>query len=1199
MVRRTFIGFVALLAASASITVGAAPASAASVDPSDVATSVQGLNVAVSWTDGDATGVTGYAVTTVPQSPEVDVPAGASSAVLAGLRPGISYTVRVAAQTASGAGTQVAAPSAVSTQAPGGSYVAVNPARILDTRIGVGAPTGATQLVSLTVLGRGGIPATGVSAVALNVTVNQPMTGGYVTVYPAGVDRPVASNLNFPAGATQANLVVAQVGTGGNVELYSSASAQLIADVSGYYTTTATASPSTGLYHALPPSRLLDTRVGTGGTTGAVGPGKSINLQVTGVGGVPATGVSAVVLNITETASTAASYVTAYPAGTSQPRTSTLDFSAGLTLANRVVVRVGQNGMVTLYNYTGNVQLIADVTGWYTDGADASIGGSYYVALSPHRLVDTRLGIGAPQAPLGQGGVLAVQVAGIDSLPADNVSTPATAAALTVTSTRNTTAMYATVYPSLSARPLASDLDAPPGRTMPNLTLSALGIGGGVEIYNSGGTTDFVVDLSGYYIGDVHVPSSTLTPPAAAVTSVSQGTDGPTSITLAAATPAPHVGQIIAATASDKAPDGVLGQVTSVATDPSGASTAALQPATLQQALGDADIVLAAPLGANDVTSTQTGSQAAVSRPGKLGSINVQQLRARSVAGPNADPPITGSETNQCSGDVSSSVTTTHSFNPTLVFEAHLGHRGFIPSVTATAGISVTQQLGTSITYSGKASCSWNKQLTQYQFKPITFEVGAVPVVIAPVFTLTLSATASGAAQLSASVQQTANAQAGIRFDNGDLSPYSSLTNNITHTGPTLTVANATASVSLTADLEGKLYGLAGPDASLTATLNAKADITKSPWWTLGFTLDAGAALHFKLLFAHVDVSYTFNILTSTVAQASTTGSGTISGRVTDSAGHPLKGAAIWLITDGIPVQGTSTAADGTYTVSTVQPGQYTIEFVGGAATGGISDAAGYVTCYDASRVVTVVPGSTNSGINCALQSGVEIKGTVSDPSGHPIAYNVTAEAQLTNDPNAQVATGWNTTGADGTYDIRALPAGPYEVCFLSKASINRSARFAGYAPQCYNGAQPSTGGTVLTLVGGQVVTGVNARLAPGGAISGRVTDPSGSGLGDVSISIVGEGSTTGSGFDTFQYTPPFGFGTSIDGTYTIGNLDPGTEYRVCFDGADALLGGYGATPAHYGKQCYDHVAESGSPTLVTVTPNGFTDNINATLAKS
>ncbi len=120
-----------------------------------------------------------------------------------------------------------------------GSYATLNPARILDTRVGNGAsgPVQPGATVHLQVTGKGGVPAKAVDSVALNLTVTQPAKSGYLTAYPDGTTRPTASNLNFSTGKTVPNLVMAKVGADGKVAVYngSSSTVQIVADVAGYY----------------------------------------------------------------------------------------------------------------------------------------------------------------------------------------------------------------------------------------------------------------------------------------------------------------------------------------------------------------------------------------------------------------------------------------------------------------------------------------------------------------------------------------------------------------------------------------------------------------------------------------------------------------------------------------------------------------------------------------------------------------------------------------------------------------------------------------------------------------------------------------------------------------------------------------------------------------------------------------------------
>ena len=123
--------------------------------------------------------------------------------------------------------------------------------------------------------------------------------------------------------------------------------------------------PSGSKYHPVTPSRILDTRYGTGAPAAAVGPGATLALPVTGRGGVPSTGVSAVVLNVAVTQPTAASYLTAFPTGEVRPTAANLNFVPGQTVSNLVVAKVGANGQASFYNAAGTVHVIADVAGWF------------------------------------------------------------------------------------------------------------------------------------------------------------------------------------------------------------------------------------------------------------------------------------------------------------------------------------------------------------------------------------------------------------------------------------------------------------------------------------------------------------------------------------------------------------------------------------------------------------------------------------------------------------------------------------------------------------------------------------------------------------------------------------------------------------------------------------------------------------------
>lgn len=126
-----------------------------------------------------------------------------------------------------------------------------------------------------------------------------------------------------------------------------------------------TAPPAGVRFHPLTPSRILDTRTGNGSPVGPLGPGATLNLQATGRGGVPSTGVSAVVLNVAVTAPTASGWLTVFPAGEVLPMASSLNFVAGQTVSNVVTAKLGANGQLALYNSAGSTHMIADIAGWY------------------------------------------------------------------------------------------------------------------------------------------------------------------------------------------------------------------------------------------------------------------------------------------------------------------------------------------------------------------------------------------------------------------------------------------------------------------------------------------------------------------------------------------------------------------------------------------------------------------------------------------------------------------------------------------------------------------------------------------------------------------------------------------------------------------------------------------------------------------
>jgi hypothetical protein len=384
-----------------------------------------------------------------------------------------------------------------------GAYHPLTPARITDTRPNSGFPNQGKTLqpnstLDIQVGGVGGVPATGATAVALNVTATGPTKSSFLTVWPTGASKPTASNLNFAPGQTVANLAELGLGTAGKVSVFNPAgSVNVVVDVEGYVGPSATA--GTGLYNPLTPARITDTRTNSGfpnqGKT--LQPNSTLDVQVTGAGVVPASGVAAVVLNVTATNTTKSSFLTVWPTGATKPTASNLNWVAGQTVPNRVQVPVGTGGKVSIFNPAGSVDVVVDVGGYFTDASNPVALGAQFTPVVPARITDTRPNSGFPNEgkTLQPTSTLDIPVSGVGGVPATGV----TAAVLNATVTNTTKSSFLTVWPTAANRPTASDLNWVSGQTVANLVVVKLGSDGAVQVFNAAGSTDVVVDVSGYY----------------------------------------------------------------------------------------------------------------------------------------------------------------------------------------------------------------------------------------------------------------------------------------------------------------------------------------------------------------------------------------------------------------------------------------------------------------------------------------------------------------------------------------------------------------------------------------------------------------------------------------------------------------------------------------------------------------------------
>jgi hypothetical protein len=407
----------------------------------------------------------------------------------------------------------------------GGTFHPLTPTRVLDTRARLGIRNGPvrtgggwspsdSQVVrhdavvnhELKVTGRFGVPATGVSAVLLNVTAVDAPGAGFVAVRPrrpsccddlaihddrAAIDPaiPATSNINVGPSEAVANLVLARVGAGGTINLFNSfGPTHIVADVAGWFDT-GSADPLALGYVGAAPTRVLDTRNGTGGPAKRFEIGETRTVAVAGVAGVP-DHASAIVVNVTATQAQAAGYVRAFPSGIATPEASILNFNERVDRANLAVVPVGADGRIAVRVDDAATHLVVDVIGAFAPGGDR------ITAIEPVRVADSRSGLGLPSRKLAKGEVVAVQLRGVGPIPAD-----ATAVVLNVTVTQSEGAGYVTVFAGGSGAPATSSVNFAGGIDVPNLVITPLGADGSIAVLNRGAPAHVLVDVMGFVTG--------------------------------------------------------------------------------------------------------------------------------------------------------------------------------------------------------------------------------------------------------------------------------------------------------------------------------------------------------------------------------------------------------------------------------------------------------------------------------------------------------------------------------------------------------------------------------------------------------------------------------------------------------------------------------------------------------------------------
>lgn len=372
------------------------------------------------------------------------------------------------------------APASAAT-GPASAFAPVQPCRLLDTRIEAPGRLAAGADVRIQARGRCNVP-DNASAVALNVVAVQPDGPGHVTAWPDGGDRTETSMLNYLTKEVRANSVLLRVGSGGGVRLSTFAAADLVVDVTGYFTPATTA--RSGRFVPVAPHRLVDTRQSGRPVHGGV-----VRVQAD----IPSDAI-AVAVSVVSTETNGPDFVTAYPAGTDLPLASMLNIDRpDQTRAAAGVIGVS-GGAFNVYTRNGN-HVVVDITGYFTGPSSPPSSDGLFVPSDPVRLVDTR-------REYGQfGGPRLWEQGGREFDPFEVTDGPVAAVAANWTMADTEDAGWVLAYPAGNSFGEVSTVNASGARQASAASAITPVSERGLGVHASEGT-ELVVDVLGWFTGE-------------------------------------------------------------------------------------------------------------------------------------------------------------------------------------------------------------------------------------------------------------------------------------------------------------------------------------------------------------------------------------------------------------------------------------------------------------------------------------------------------------------------------------------------------------------------------------------------------------------------------------------------------------------------------------------------------------------------
>jgi hypothetical protein len=347
------------------------------------------------------------------------------------------------------------------------------------------------------IAGRLGVPSTGVTAVAVNVSVASVNGGGgALMAYPDGGSRSGAQQIFWSSSVGRRTaLITVQVPADGVIDFYSSNAIHLTVDVEGYWANDRTGVPYLGVTGN--PPHVLDTRKAIGvSITHPVGNNTALTFKVTG--SLIASRVKAVVLNLTALNSTGSGYLTATAGGSARPSTVTTGWAPGSGYVNNLVYAPvnPKYGTVTVYvTGSGTTHVTADVQGYFITTGTVSF--HPLAQGQAPRILDTRNAVGVTtKTPLKAGGWATIQVTNTGG--SSNLAVPSGAKYVLLDVTALDTAASGGLVAYSATMPPYLDSYWQKGQVIASPVLIPLSSRGTVTIRVTG-ATDLLADVQGWY----------------------------------------------------------------------------------------------------------------------------------------------------------------------------------------------------------------------------------------------------------------------------------------------------------------------------------------------------------------------------------------------------------------------------------------------------------------------------------------------------------------------------------------------------------------------------------------------------------------------------------------------------------------------------------------------------------------------------